>query len=68
MVLISKKSKVATLKVVSIPRLELCSAHMLTELIVYVAKSYSDKYVFDATYSWSDSQVVLTWIKGSPHR
>lgn len=67
-VLISGKSKVAPLKVVSIPRLELCSAHLLTELIVYVTKSYSDKYVFDATYAWSDSQVALTWVKGSAHR
>lgn len=65
--LISGKSKVTPLKVVSVPRLELCAAYLLADLFKSIKESYKH-LTFDAVYAWSDSQVTLGWISTSPHR
>nr|XP_036227894.1 uncharacterized protein LOC118682658 [Bactrocera oleae] len=59
-VLVSVKLKIAPIKDVTIPRLELCGAHLLTKTLDNVRKAL-DLQDAPCTY-WSDSTIVLCWI------
>ena len=62
--LIAAKSKVAPVKPMTIPRLELSAALLLTRLLTVVSKEYE----IDNIHAWIDSTVALAWIKGEPSR
>ncbi|XP_055585132.1 uncharacterized protein LOC129737984 [Uranotaenia lowii] len=63
--LLTSKSRVASLKGHSIPRYELCAALLGSQLVDNLRKTtvYTQPAIF-----WSDSTIVLYWIKSPSHK
>ena len=61
--IVSAKTKVAPIEQLSIPRLELLSCLLLTELMQSISRLLNDTVKIDKKYYWSDSMVALAWIK-----
>ena len=62
--LVSSKTRVAPINGETIPRLELLGALVLARLVNTVLTAFDGTLKVDAVFFWSDSQIVLWWIRG----
>ena len=65
--LLVAKTRVAPVKVVNLPRLELCGAQLGTRLIKTVIESLQSLTItIDSVHAWTDSTIVLQWLNQLP--
>jgi hypothetical protein len=63
--LLTAKSRVAPIKTQTLPRLELCGAVLVSELMTEVKKSLNCE--IDNEFYYTDSTIVLSWLAASPN-
>lgn len=64
--MIASRTKVAPLKQLSVPKLELCAAALLAQLINDLEEILNIPK--DKIFAWTDSMVVLSWLQSHPNR
>ena len=64
--LVMSKTKVSPIKWLSIPRLELCGAEVLSRLLQHVKEVL--QVPMSDIFAWTDSTIVLSWLVGNPKR
>ena len=64
--LFASKTKVAPIKCLTIPRLEVCGAYVLTKLLEPIQLVLN--IPIESVYAWTDSKIVFNWLDRNPCR
>ncbi|XP_011858095.1 PREDICTED: uncharacterized protein LOC105555679 [Vollenhovia emeryi] len=64
--LLASKSKVAPISPLTVPRLELAAAVLLSRLMKFIRTSLHLESA--SCFCWTDSMIVLTWLRSHPSR
>ena len=64
--LVISKTRVAPIKKQTIPRLELCGALVLAQLLSHCKEVRN--IPMQSVFAWTDSMIILSWLQGNPRR
>ena len=60
--LILARSRVAPIRELSLPQLELMGVTLASRLVRFIIEAYSQEFVFESINIWTDSKIVLSWM------